>query len=82
MEFEDVKYTEITDNALKSFIDEYIGNSGEFKNIEDVYEAYDCANALYIIGNTRFDKMEDNLEKYADIINYSDGTDLWKEPER
>lgn len=73
-EFENVKYTEITDTSLKSFIDEYIGNSGEFKKIEDVYKAYSCANALYIISNTRFDKMEDNLEKYADIlgISYSD----------
>jgi len=68
LSFEKVEYDDIKDEKLKSFITDYINSNGKYSGVDEAADAYECANVLYIINNTRFSAIEKTLKKYEDIL--------------
>jgi len=76
-EFESVKYNSIKDKELTEWITSYLNNE-EYMNAEEVLVKYEAANILYKINNSVADRIEENLEKYADKLKIEDA-DEYKE---
>ncbi len=68
LSFEKVEYDDIKDEKLKSFITDYINSNVKYSGVDELADAYECANVLYIINNTRFSSIEKTLKKYEDIL--------------
>ncbi len=63
--FEGEKYEDITDTNKKAWIDSYINTNRGYTTANGLEMAYETANQLYVINNTRFDVMESTLAGYA-----------------
>lgn len=63
--FEGEKYSEIADSSKKAWLDNYLNTNKGYANNRDFVNAYETANRLYKINNTRFDSMETVLAGYA-----------------
>lgn len=62
--FENIKYKN-AEEAVKDFVCEYIYANKPYTGIEDIQNAYEVANMLYVINNTRFDTMDSKIKGYA-----------------
>lgn len=65
--FENVKY-ENAEDEVKEFVSEYIYANKPYTGIEGIETAYEEANMLNAINNTRFDAMESKLTGYAESL--------------
>lgn len=70
-EFEGKKYKDLTDDSCKNFINEYVFSNRTYSSLNGAKHAYETANILYIINNTRFDKLETIFGKYAEGLGIS-----------
>lgn len=68
MEFENAEYISVTDKKLLEWLDGYIYDNKEYLSVSALEKAYETGNILYIINNTRFNDMEGQLSKYADVL--------------
>ena len=62
--FENIKYKNAED-AVKNFVCDYIYENKPYTSFDNVQGAYEVANMLYVINNTRFDTMDSKIEGYA-----------------
>ncbi len=62
--FENVKYAD-EDDSTKAFVCDYIYANKPYASFEDIENAYEVANMLNVINNTRFDAMESKITGYA-----------------
>lgn len=69
--FEEVKYEDAQIDT-KNFVCEYIYSNKPYSNIEEIKKAYETANMLDVINNTRFSNMEGTLEGYATSLGIAD----------
>lgn len=69
--FEDIKYKN-ADDAVKNFVCEYIYENKPYTSLDNIQGAYEVANMLYVINNTRFDTMDDEIEGYAQELDITD----------
>ncbi|MBP3359971.1 MAG: S-layer homology domain-containing protein [Clostridia bacterium] len=68
LKFQSTLYSEISDAALKVWIDKGIYTGRRYKNAQELADRYEEVNILYIINNTRFGNMDSVLAQYADEL--------------
>ncbi len=69
--FEGTEYKNLINETLKEWIEKYYLNSGSIATFGELDKSYITANALYLIDNARFDKIESLLGKYANDLGIS-----------
>jgi len=69
--FETISYEDAPD-ATKNFVCEYIYSNKPYTSAAEVKKAYETANMLNVINNTRFDDMESKLTGYATGLGITD----------
>lgn len=69
--FENIKYKN-AENAVKNFVCEYIYENKPYTSFDNVQGAYEVANMLYVINNTRFDAMESKIQGYAQDLDITE----------
>jgi len=65
--FENVRYTD-ADDETKNFVCDYIYANRPYADVSEVKEAYETANMLNVINNTRFDELESKIKGYASAL--------------
>jgi len=66
-EFEKTFFSELNKEE-EAFIIEYIDANRSYENVEKMIEKYKEGCILYKINNTRFDKVEETLSEYANLL--------------
>jgi len=71
--FENIKYKNAED-AVKNFVCDYIYANKPYTSFDNVQGAYEVANMLYVINNTRFDTMDSKIQGYAHDLDITEDT--------
>ena len=64
-EFENISYD---DSTAKSFIDKIIMENRAYDTFSQYYHAYETANILYLINNSKYNEIYDILYKYQNTL--------------
>lgn len=72
--FENVSFTEITDEALISSICTYIDKK-TYESPEQLKTAYNAANILYLVNTSRVDYLESLFSKYVNELGLSSSSE-------
>lgn len=72
--YDGTKYSDITDAKLTSWLDDCL-NGASVKTYAELEKAYQTANILYIINNTRVSSIETILGKYASALGLTSSSD-------
>ena len=74
MDFEDKSYNKIDDSKLIEWLTEML-SGGSYTAVAELKNAYENANILYVINNSRMQYLEENLDKYKEKLGIAnDGT--------
>lgn len=69
--FENISYMD-AESETKNFVCEYIYSNKPYASATEVKNAYETANMLNVLNNTRFDNMESKLTGYATGLGITD----------
>ncbi len=75
LEFESVKYKDITDAQLRSWIERLISANIKYASESDLEKGYRTANILYLINNAKYTEYDNLISKYdSDLQITSDSS--------
>jgi len=78
LRFDEKNYNDITDEALKNWINSYFDEVSEVEDIDDFISQYQIANILNIINNTRHTSVESVLNKYKSQLGITSSSEYKK----
>ena len=76
--FEDVSYSEITDEKLKKWIAKSLSEGKPYNSVSEIEEGYKKSVMIYNIINSRLTAFEDTLDDYAEGLGIKNDSDYKK----